>query len=137
MSRLMFTAVVTSATLMTFGNYAMAESIDGVWSTEYGCTWLEERTDNVDTNLEDKNVASLGYLDAAGVNGYNWGCAFNNVNTTSTGVINAESNCWLETDYWKQDIVIKKDPAGWIVTLYEDNREKVYLVFDTKCVASK
>lgn len=136
MSRLMFTAVVTSATLMAFSNYAIAESIDGVWSTEYGCTWLEERTANATGNFEDKNVYSLGYLNAAGINGYNWGCRFDTVDTTSTGAINAKSNCWSEADYWNQTVMIKKDSAGWIVTLYEDTSEKVYLVFDTKCVAS-
>jgi len=136
MSRLTFRVIAASATLISFSNYAIAESIDGVWSTEYGCTWLEERTSNATGNFEDKNVHSLAYLNAAGVNGYNWGCTFNTIDTTSTGAINAKSNCWLETDNWNQTVMVKKDPAGWIVTLHDDNTEKVYLVFDTKCVAS-
>lgn len=136
MSSLTFSALVASVTVLAFTNYSFAESIDGVWSSEYGCTWLEEKTANASIDVEDKNIHLLGYLNATGIDGYNWGCSFKNVNTASVGIINADSNCWMETDFWKQNVVITKDSSGWIVTLYEDTNEKVYLVFDTKCVAS-
>lgn len=131
MSSLTFSSTATAIALLSFTNYSFAQSIDGIWSTKSGCDWLESQA-----NLEDSTAYSLGYLNSKGVNGLNWGCAFNEIDTTVNGVITAESSCWLETEFWHQNIVIKKDPAGWIVTLHEDTQEKVYLVFDTKCVAS-
>jgi hypothetical protein len=137
MSKLTFSAIVSSVTLLLFTNYSFAESIDGVWSSEYGCSWLKQKTTNTVDNTKDIPVHLLGYLSPVGIDGLNWGCSFNKVDTASTGVINADSNCWMKTDFWKQNIVITRDSVGWVVTMYEDHSEKIYLVFDTQCVADE
>lgn len=126
-------AVVTTLCLTT---YATAESVTGVWSSQYGCDWLEQNAHNTDLAIEDSLTYSLGYLDNTGVNGINWGCSFNSLVDVDTRSFTAKSSCWMETEFWKQDIIATKDNDKWIVVMYEDTNEKVYLVFDTQCVAS-
>lgn len=127
---------VAVATLLTFSSHAVAEPVAGVWSSQYGCDWLEQNAHNTKMAADDQLIYSVGYLDSTGVNGVNWGCSFNSVTTDATSTFTAKSNCWMETEFWKQDITVTKDLDKWIVVMYEDAAEKVYLVFDTQCVVS-
>lgn len=131
-----FRLSVAVATTVGFTSYAIAEPVNGVWSSTYGCDWLEQNAHNTRLATEDSTVYSIGYLDNTGVNGVNWGCSFNSVTDTNATTFTADSNCWMETEFWKQNITITKDSDKWIVIMYEDTAEKVYLVFDTQCVAS-
>ena len=127
---------VALATMLSFTNYAAAESVTGVWSSQYGCDWLEQNAHNTDLATEDSVIYSVGYLDSTGVNGVNWECSFNSLVDNSESAFTANSSCWMETEFWKQDITVTKDSDKWIVVIYEDTDEQVYLVFDTQCVAS-
>lgn len=131
-----FRLSVAFATTLCFSSYAIAEPVTGIWSSPYGCDWLEQNAHNTRMATEDSAIYSVGYLDNTGVNGVNWGCSFNSLSDTSASTFTADSNCWMETEFWKQSITITKDTDKWIVVMYEDNKEKVYLVFDTQCVAS-
>ena len=131
-----FRLSVAVATILSFTNYAIAETVSGVWSSPYGCDWLEQNAHNTALAIEDSMIYSVGYLDSTGVNGVNWGCSFDTLAVNSTDTVTATSSCWMETEFWKQNITMTKDADKWIVTMYEDNDEKVYLVFDTQCIAS-
>ncbi len=127
---------VAVATILSFTNYAVAETVSGVWSSPYGCDWLEQNAHNTTLAIEDSMVYSVGYLDETGVNGVNWGCSFDSLTVDSTYTFTATSSCWMETEFWKQNITITKNVDEWIVIMHEDTDEKVYLVFDTQCIAS-
>lgn len=128
---------VATATFFSFSAAAIAEPVSGVWSSQYGCSWLEQKSHDTDLNVEDSAVYALDYLDDTGVNGLNWGCSFNSLTSNTASTFTANSSCWMETEFWKQDITVTKDADKWIVIMYEDANEKVYLVFDTQCIASK
>ncbi len=129
--------MIAVTTLFSFTNYSFAETLNGIWSSEYGCNWLEQNANNKKVAVDDDSaIYSIGYLDSTGVNGVNWGCAFTQMSYDSSGKLHADSNCWMETDFWKQNITISKIENNWIVVMKEDLNEKVYLVFDTQCVAT-
>lgn len=129
-------SVTACVTLLTFTNFSFADTVNGVWSSKYGCYWLEQNANNTTLTADDDSaVYSVGYLDNTGINGVDWGCAFNDVKLDHTGKILADSSCWMETDYWKQNITITKTANSWIVVMHEDIDEKIYLVFDTQCIA--
>ena len=129
-------SVAACATLLAFTNLSIAQPLDGVWSNQTGCHWLEQNAKNATTTADNDTVTySIGYLDNTGINGVNWGCAFNSMELDANGKILADSNCWMETDYWEQDITITKNADSWIVVMHEDVDEKIYLVFDTQCIA--
>lgn len=130
-----FRLSVAVATLFGFSSYAIAEPVNGVWSSPYGCDWLEQNAHNTKLATEDSVIYSVGYLDDTGVNGVNWGCSFTSVSNTNAATFVADSNCWMETEFWKQTVTITKDTDKWIVVMHEDTNEKVYLVFDTQCIA--
>jgi hypothetical protein len=127
---------VALATMLGFTTHATAEPVLGVWSSQYGCDWLEQNAHNTDLAIEDSRIYSIGYLDNTGVNGVNWGCSFNSIVTDNSGTFTADSNCWMETKFWKQNIAVTKNAETWVVVIHEDHDEKIYLVFDTQCVAS-
>lgn len=113
-----------------------AETINGVWSTQSGCDWLEKTAENPDAAWPD-DFAEIDYLDASGITGYEWGCDFNSVNATVDGTLIAKSSCYMESSHWKQTMVLTHVSKGWKVTLYKDADETVYLLYDTQCLASK
>lgn len=126
-------AVVSTLGIAT---QAIAEPVTGVWSSPYGCEWLEQNAHNTQMATEDSAVYSVGYLDNTGVNGVNWGCSFNSVSDTTAKTFTADSSCWMETEFWKQNVTITKDVDKWIVVMHEDTNEKIYLVFDTQCIVT-
>lgn len=108
-------ASVIMASPVAAGVLDYFDRVDGTWSTEAGCDWLD-KSKNGWPSVIPKGFDQFSYLKSNSIEGYEWGCKFVHQDSDGHGGIVAVASCSAEGDSWPDLLLLQRDyKSGWRV----------------------
>lgn len=105
--------------------------VQGTWSTQAGCDWLNTKQDG---HSWPRDFEQFAYLRQDGIEGYEWSCQFVRTDADGDDNIVATASCTSEGDGWPDVFLVQRDyRSGWRITTKGADGKAVVTVFPVRC----